>query len=63
MKPRDFKLDAYELCRRFQSPGHLELSIASQQHGYQLGLLDATEELRKLADKVKQERDRSNLPS
>lgn len=62
MKQRDFTLDAYELCRRFQSPGHLELSIASQKHGYQLGLLDATEELKKLRLEIVRMKERANSP-
>lgn len=63
MKPRDFKLDAYELCRRFQSPGHLELAIAAQKHGYQLGLLDATKRFKEAADEIRDKWEKSTRPN
>lgn len=63
MKQRDFKLDAYELCRQHQSPGHLELAVAAQKHGYQLGLLDATKRFKEVADQIREEREKSARPN
>lgn len=62
IKPRDFQLDAWEFCRQNGAPGDVTLVKKAMEFGYGLGLKDATEEMRLLAQSIKQQKESSNLP-
>jgi len=62
MKQRDWKLDAWFICHKNCYPGSVPVVIKGMEHGYQLGLKDATEEFRKAIDKMKEEKERSVRP-
>jgi hypothetical protein len=50
MKQREWKSDAWFLCHKHYYPGSVPVVIKGMEHGYQLGLKDATEEFRKAID-------------
>lgn len=62
LKPRDFQLDAWELCRQFGAPGDVPVIKKAMEFGYALGIKDATERLAELTKQTKEERERSSRP-
>lgn len=62
LKPRDFQLDAWEIARRYGQPGDVAVVKKGMEHAYALGIKDATEELAKLRERIKTEKERSNAP-
>lgn len=62
MTKRDFQLDAWELTRQHGQPGDVAIVKRAMEFGYSLGIKDATEELRKLGQKIREEKERSNAP-
>lgn len=62
MTKRDFQNDAWELTRQYGQPGDVAIVKRAMEFGYSLGIKDSTDELRKLGDKIKEEKERSNAP-
>jgi len=62
IKPREWRLDAHELCRQHAMPGCIGLAEACLAHGYQLGVKDTNEVYRKVTDFMKAERETGGRP-
>lgn len=62
MKNRDWKADAWWLSVKHCYPGSVPVIEKALEHGYQLGLADATAEFKAAIDKVKEVKERSNNP-
>ena len=58
----DFTLHAQELTRQFGAPGDVAFAVKCMKFGYSLGILDSTEELRKLGERIRTEKAISNAP-
>lgn len=58
----DWNLNAQELTRQHGAPGDVAFAVKCLKFGYQLGLMDSTEELAALCDKIAKKRQLSNAP-
>ncbi len=58
----DWVMDAQELSRQFGAPGDVAFAVKCLKFGYSLGILDSTEELRKLGERIRTEKAISNAP-
>jgi len=60
MKERDWRADAWRLSIKHCYPGSVPVIEKALEHGYKLGLADATAEFRAAIDKVKETKEKSN---
>ncbi len=59
---REWKDHAWELCRRTNSPGCVELVVQAMEFGYKLGVADVTKVIAKTTDAIRDEKERAAAP-
>lgn len=62
MNPRNWKPDAWWLCQKYCYPGSVPVVEKALAHGYEMGLADATKEIKEALDKEAERKRVSNSP-
>jgi len=62
VKTREWRDHAWELCRQLNAPGCVAIIEKAMEFGYGLGLSDATEEMKKMTDELREFRELNNAP-
>ena len=62
MKIRDFKPDAWELCRQHSMPGCVTLAKEAMEFGYKLAVKDITDDLAEVHKDIVELRRKANAP-